>query len=83
MRSMSLGRHEDITAGKASSKEDVYNFIRASREVYNGSACFVAIGIFESGMTWLYASDSKEEIERVLQEAGATEAEILELHTLN
>ena len=83
MRSIPLGNIDDIMSGKVGSKDDVYNFIRVSREVYNSGACFVAMGIFESGMVWLYASDSKEEIERVLQETDAIEAEILELHTLN
>ena len=79
-----VGHTDEILAGSID-RNVVHDFIQRSHLAgADSKGCsWAAIGILKTGAVWLMAAPTKLELIEALEAAGATEAELLELTTLN
>lgn len=79
MNLLPAGKVEEVLAGAGASKGEIWNFLRAGHK--NGQS-YAGIGV-ASGFVVVLSGDDPAVIETYLTEIGATDAEIMELNTLN
>jgi hypothetical protein len=80
-----VGHVDEILAGGGAAKDIVHGFVQDGHlaEKDGEGRSYAAIGILATGAVWLWTGPSKPELIEAMQSAGVTEAEILELTTLN
>lgn len=80
-----VGHVDEVLAGSGADKETIQGFLRTAHlSEKDGVGCsWAAIGITDLGAVWVMSGASKEELIEALENCGATDAEVMELTTLN
>jgi hypothetical protein len=85
MNILHVGHVDEILDGTGAGKDVVLKFVEAGHlaEKDDAGRSFAAIGILKTGAVWILSGPSRKELIETLEAAGATDAEIMELTTLN
>ena len=85
MNLLPCGTVKEILADEGTDKDTVHRFLRMCHKAEHDAAgrSFAAIGVLPAGGVWVLAGASRRDLVDTLREANATDAEVMELTTLN